>query len=313
MRAKDVLKYGLITTGLLSVTYLSYGLLTSWILIRPGRRDYDCIPEIRFGKMHPLTLVASDGVGLHAWVLLSRNASPDNWVLLLHGFRSDRGSTLLRARYFSRRGFNVLLLHFRGHGSSDPAMISYGYHERLDVKAAFEYIQSLRPDGAVHIGIDGVSMGAAAAAYAIGMEGLSPDWLIMESCYDNIRNAWSNRLKRRVGNSLAPLLAWPVEVIVEQLAQLRTEDLDPAKALEKTGFPVLVMAGDAEDVLKMVEIEYLYGSIPEPKRLVIFPGAGHEDLLVNDPKRFGRAVHQFLKDLPSLKSDETQVPAVHTN
>ncbi len=141
----------------------------AWLLVRPGRRrDYDCIPAIRYGKLEPLSLKSSDGLSLHAWVLLSRTAPPDRWVLVLHGYRSDRSILYVRARFFARRGFNVLLLHFRGHGSSDPSRISYGYHERKDVMAAFEFIRSLNPGAPVHIGIDGISMGAAAAAYAVG-------------------------------------------------------------------------------------------------------------------------------------------------
>jgi hypothetical protein len=46
----------------------------------------------------------------------------------------------------------------------------------------------------------------------------------------------------------------------------------------------------------MVEIEYLYGCIPEPKRCVLFPGAGHEDLLAYDPRRYAKAVGSFLRE-----------------
>jgi uncharacterized protein len=277
--------------------YFAGGLIAAWILVRPGsRRNYDCIPQIRYGRLQPLTLVTSDGLRLHAWVLLSRDASPDHWVLLLHGYRSDRSVLQLRARFFSRRGFHVLLLHFRGHGGSDRARISYGYHERRDVVAAFQFIRSLRPGQRARIGIDGISMGAAAAAYAVGGGEIDPEWMILESCYDNIRHALANRLARRVGYSLTPFLAWPVELVVEQLVRLRAKDLDPAKALENARCPVLMMAGDSERVLKMVEIEYLFGCLPEPKRLVVFPGAGHDDLLAVNPRRYTREVSKFLRE-----------------
>jgi hypothetical protein len=57
-----------------------------------------------------------------------------------------------------------------------------------------------------------------------------------------------------------------------------------------------VLAGDSEKVLKVAEIEYLYGCIPEPKRLALFPGEGHEDFLAYDPRRFIRVVDTFLQD-----------------
>jgi len=281
----------------LAAIYFGSGLLVGWLLVRPGRRrDYDCIPNVRYGRMEPLTLHSADGLRLHAWALLSRKAAPEDWVVVLHGYRSDRCAVQNRARFFSRRGFNVLLLHFRGHGSSEAALISYGYRERKDVKAAFDFIRSLRPDARMRIGIDGISMGAAAAAYGVGHGEIDPDWMILESCYDNIRNAFTNRMSRQVGESLTPLLAWPVEIVVERLSELRADDLDPGKHLEKAKCPILVLAGDSEAVLKLVEIEYFYGCIPEPKRLVLFPGGGHGDLLASDPKRFARQVGKFLLD-----------------
>src|SRR5262245_17497106 len=130
-------RVALISAGMVALAYVGWGVVAGWLLVRPGRRrDYDCVPKIRYGRLEPLTLFSSDGLSLHAWVLLTRNASPDNWVLLLHGYRSDRDVLQNRARFYSRRGYNVLMLHFRGHGSSQASLISYGYFERRDVVAA---------------------------------------------------------------------------------------------------------------------------------------------------------------------------------
>lgn len=281
----------------LAVVSAASSLIAGWLLVRPGRRrDYDCIPHIRNGKLEPIVLQSSDGVRLHAWILLSPSAQPARWVVVLHGYRSDRSILYVRARFLARRGYNVMLLHFRGHGSSDASRISYGYHERRDVEAAFNFIRSLTPGLKVPIGINGISMGAAAATYAVGLGAIDPCWMILESCYDNIRHALANRLALRVGHSLTPWLAFPIEYVVEHLVRLRAEDLDPAKALEKCRCPVLIMAGDSERVLRLVEIEYLYGCIPHPKRLVLFPGADHQDLLLFDYRRYSRAVDAFLRE-----------------
>jgi dipeptidyl aminopeptidase/acylaminoacyl peptidase len=292
---KKAAKTLLISVGTFAAAFVGSTLVMAWMLVRPHRRQpLDCISRVRYGAFQPITLFASDGVKLHAWILLSRFADPDDWVIVLHGYRSDRSTQHYRGRFFARRGHNVLLLHFRGHGGSDPSRISYGYHEARDVEAAFNFIRSLRPGDRLQIGIDGISMGAAAAAYAVGSGAISPDWMILESCYDNIRHALKNRLALRIGRSLTPLIAWPIELVVEQLVRLRAEELDPAKALEKAHCPILLLAGDSEKVLKTVEVEYLYGCIREPKRCMLFPGAGHEDLFAYDPRRYAKAVGAFL-------------------
>src|SRR5438552_14371114 len=142
MTLKKIGKIALWSAGFAALAYFGGGLVAGWILVRPGkRRDYDCVPGMRYGKMQPLTLLSSDGLRLHAWVLLSRKASPEDWVVLLHGYRSDRSAVQNRARFFSRRGFNALLLHFRAHGSSDPATITSGYTQPTNLKAASSFIR----------------------------------------------------------------------------------------------------------------------------------------------------------------------------
>jgi len=308
MKARTIRKAGkaaLIGASTLAAIYVGASVAMGLMLVRPSRRyRYDSIPRIRHGSLEAVELTASDGVRLHAWILRSRLAAPENWVVLLHGYRSDRDASHRRLKLFARRGYNVLLLHFRGHGSSDPSKISYGFHERRDVRAAFDFIRSLTPGRPAHIGIDGVSMGAAAAAYAVGHGEIEPDWMILESCYDNIRNALANRLALRVGETLTPWVAPPIGYVVEHLVHLRAEDLDPGKALQNCRCPVLVLAGDSERVLRLVEIEYLFGCLPEPKRLVLFPEADHQDLLSFDPRRYARAVVSFLREYVPL-----QVPA----
>jgi uncharacterized protein len=281
---------------------------SAWMMVRPRqKRNYDCIGRISFGKLEPLSLVTPDGLKLHAWVQLSSKAPSNRWVLLLHGYRSDRAVLQTRRRFFIRRGYHVLLLHFRGQGSSEAANTSYGFNERMDVWAAMEFIRSIQPGQPVQIGIDGVSMGAAAAAYAVAYESVNPDWVILESCYDNIHQALTNRLEQHISKPFVPMIARPLEFVGKHVFQLPMESLNPAKALEKIHCPVLVLAGDSEKVLKAEEVEHLYQSIPEPKRLVFFPGAVHEDLLVYNPRRYIKTVSDFLRELSQHQSADQEL------
>lgn len=280
---------------------------SAWIMVKPNRKkDYDCIGQVNFGKLEPLSLITSDGLKLHAWMQLSLKATSNRWVLLLHGYRSDREILQTRRRFFVRRGYHVLLLHFRGHGSSEAARISYGFNERKDVNAAMAFIRSVHPNQPVQIGIDGISMGAAAAAYAVAYGSANPDWVILESCYDNISQALANRLGAHIFSPFVWMIARPLKFAGEHVFQLPMKDLNPTKALEKIHCPVLVLAGDFEKVLKPAEVRHLYQSIPEPKRLVFFPGAAHEDLLLYDPRRYIKAVAGFLHEFsPAVAVDNS--------
>jgi pimeloyl-ACP methyl ester carboxylesterase len=297
------------SSGIIGVSTIG-AVISAWMMGKPNRkRDYDSIGRISFGKLEPLSLRTSDGLKLHAWMQLSTKATSNRWVLLLHGYRSDREVLQTRRRFFVRRGYHALLLHFRGHGSSEAARISYGFNERKDVKAAMEFMRSFHPGQPVQIGIDGVSMGAAAAAFAVAYESITPDWIILESCYDDIRRALANRLEQHIAGPFVPIISGLMGLAGEHVFRLPLDDLNPGKALEKIQCPVLVLAGDSEKILKTSEVEHLYRSIPEPKRLVFFPGATHEDLLVYDPRRFIKAVTSFLREFSPRQSVEQEISA----
>ena len=106
----------------------------------------------------------------------------------------------------------------------------------------------------LEIGMDGVSMGAAAAAFAVAYESIDPDWVILESCYDNLSHALKYRLKHHLSGPLISMIARPVEFAGTHLFQVPVEKINPAKALEKIRCPALVLAGDAELVLKTEEV-----------------------------------------------------------
>jgi pimeloyl-ACP methyl ester carboxylesterase len=145
-------------------------------------------------------------------------------------------------------------------------------------------------------------MGAAAAAFAVAFESIKPDWVILESCYDNISHALANRLKKRIAGILVPAIAIPLEFVGKHVFQLPMEELNPTRALGKIHCPVLVLAGDAELILTEAEVEAFFKRIPEPKRLEFFPGATHQDLLVHDPRRFIRTVNRFLREFSPLQN-----------
>ena len=125
--------------------------------------------------------------------------------------------------------------------------------------------------------------------------------------HTELEKAWAVRV-------IAPELAVALQivddpdiVVVREPDQVRSAGENPVGVKAMVGDVFVVQpyqiddvdvrgSGDSEGVLKMVEIEYLYGCVPEPKRLVLFKGAGHDDLLAHHPKRFARTVGGFLRE-----------------
>ena len=75
---------------------------------------------------------------------------------------------------------------------------------------------------------------------------------------------------------------------------ISSSDLRPIDHIAEIGCPVLVMGGDVDLQTPLAETQRLFEAAKEPKRLSIFAGAIHTDLLVHNPKQYEAEVLPFL-------------------
>src|SRR5690606_6186634 len=61
-------------------------------------------------------------------------------------------------------GYNVLAIDLRGHGESDGAFTTAGYHERHDLSQVIDQLRAARPGATRQVVLFGVSLGAAVVA-----------------------------------------------------------------------------------------------------------------------------------------------------
>ncbi|MDR3576992.1 MAG: alpha/beta fold hydrolase [Anaerolineaceae bacterium] len=114
-----------------------------------------------------VTFRTQDGMRLSGWYAAPQ---PDNGrvIILAHGYAQNRQNLLPEAGILAQNGIGVLLFDFRGHGASDAAMVTIGDRERLDLRAAVDFVS--KQPGVTYIGELGFSMGAAALAGAAAQD-----------------------------------------------------------------------------------------------------------------------------------------------
>ncbi len=66
------------------------------------------------------------------------------------------------------------------------------------------------------------------------------------------------------------------------------------RALES---PLLVMHGDRDEIVPVEQGKALYEAAPEPKRLHLFPGAGHNDLLSLAGREWAETIAEWARGL----------------
>ena len=159
------------------------------------------------------------------------------------------------SEHLAARGFDVLAFDYRGYGLSEgEAFDETGLY--ADADAAYEYlrIQGERPERIV---LYGESLGTAVAADLAARKRCGA--LILESGFSSASDL--------AHQALPWLPRW--------LHFLGRNRFTSAKKLAKVTCPILVTHGDPDPVIAMDEGRKLFNAANEPKKLIIFPGAGH--------------------------------------
>ena len=194
-----------------------------------------------------------------------------------------------RARFLADQGYGVLLIDMQAHGESPGEHITSGHREKLDVAAAVDFVKGRHPDH--RIGIDGWSLGGAATLLAVP---LGVDAIVLESVYPTISEAVYDRVEIRLG-PLKHLVAPALLCQLKPRLGIAPSDLRPIDFVSRVGCPLLVLAGDADVHTPLEETQRMFAEAEEPKRLVVFENAAHEDLMAFDQKLYETEVGGFFE------------------
>jgi alpha-beta hydrolase superfamily lysophospholipase len=286
--------------GILVILWLLASFLVAYRFTRrPQARFEEPAPQVSWGKLEELRLQTKDGLGIGAWYAPGADDSPA--VLLLHGNKASRASSLSRAAWFAQEGCSVLLISLRAHGDSDGDFNDLGYSARHDVVAAVAYLEGRRPKRPILV--QGTSLGAGAAVFAAPELGKRVSGYLLEGLYRDLHTSVRNRTKV----FLPPLLdgmAYSGLVLVGPLVLPDADRIAPVEFIGQIPetVPVLLLAGSADDRARPDEARALHECVASHGRLVFFEGAGHESFLEYDPALFRASVLPLLRDVKGLKS-----------
>jgi len=186
----------------------------------------------------------------------------------------DRGYALLAQR-FCQAGFITLIFNFRGTGRSEGNLDILGWSR--DLHAALDFLYDLGEVDRSRLCLLGFSGGAAVAIYAAAHD---PRVSLVATC---ACPADFRSLAHR---------ETPSETIqrFRQIGAIRDEDFPSSTEEWQRGFetvtpikwidkisprPLLLVHGDADELIPLEHAHRLYRKAEEPKELKIIPGAGH--------------------------------------
>ena len=273
--------------------YLSVIALFTWfqrtMMYPAGRAETLAVAEFpmtigKFAEAADVEIVSGGNEKIRGWFLQAEKNRGDRLMLFFHGNGSHRGRRLSWYELFRSINVDVLAMDYRGYADSEGQPSEKALTE--DASAAWKYAtQTLgyRPDQIV---IAGESLGGGVSvklASTVCQHGEQPGGLILVSTFSSMVDTARNRF-------------WWLPVSLVLIDRYRS-DLE----IPHVTCPVLQFHGTADSIVPLPLAQRLQDVTPAksqggvPKKLVLFRGTGHNDVLNRNGKEVQEEIHQWIQ------------------
>jgi uncharacterized protein len=193
-------------------------------------------------------VTTEDGVEIHGWLV----PGPGNGTLLYcHGNAGNISHRLSKIEAFHNRlGLSILIFDYRGYGKSEGVPSEAGTY--ADARAMNTWLRERDSGPVVYFG---ESLGAAVVAHLASEE--PPAALALEAPFASVQ---------AMASATLPGAGW--------LFRTRYDTLG---VVGRAGAPLLVLHGDADEVVPQRQGRAVFDAALEPKIFVTLPGARHND------------------------------------
>jgi len=232
-----------------------------------------------------VSLKAADGSRLNGWFLHARG-SPRATIVYLHGNAGNLAGHIPFIAWLPAAGYNVFGIEYRGYGLSEGKATRE--HVLEDARAAYFYVRTRSDVDRNRLVLLGQSLGGA---NAITLAGRAP----LPGLCAVIADSPFASYARIAGEKFEQLPYGINQVLFSVRRQLVTDELSPDQVVSRIApVPLLLIAGDADEVVPASHSALLFGDAHEPKELWRIHGAGHIEALIRFRAQIGPALLEFL-------------------
>ncbi|QGG55760.1 alpha/beta hydrolase [Paenibacillus sp. B01] len=239
-------------------------------------------------------LLSPDGLKLRAYWLPAPGGSART-AILAHGYSGEAKQMAGFARFYAEQlGWNVLLPDARGHGRSGGGYIGFGWPERKDYLGWIDWALA-RTGSDAEIVLHGISMGGATVCMTAG-EALPPQVkaIVADCPYTSVKDELTFQLKRMY--KLPPFPFLPLtSALTKLLAGYSFGEASALEQVRRAGVPMLFIHGGADTFVPTWMGVKLHEACPQPKELLVVPGAEHGAARQKAPEQYDAAVRAFLE------------------
>jgi pimeloyl-ACP methyl ester carboxylesterase len=280
---------------LLAIAYLAVSWVFSDKLLAAHERPRGAVDPAAYGLPKPaLVDVPGDGVKLSSWFFANPRTQRCA-VIMLHGFGGARGEVVGAAPIFWNRGCDLLLYDSRGHGTSTPALLTFGVHERQDLRLAIRWLAQRTKLPVGRIGLIGWSYGAASAIQAAAeVPGIA--FVVADSSYSSLEDIARVQAGKQFG-SWAKILVPGALKLAGIRAGFDPGNASPASAIRRVQAPVLLIHSRQDAFTPYQHSQRIYASSDKARTRLVIPSwqAPHASSYTERPAAYTAVVDSFLR------------------
>lgn len=236
-----------------------------------------------------VTIKTEDGLSLSGWYIPGKSTT--SGIVMVHGRNASRHEALRDVPSLHAQGHNLLLIDLRHSGKSERSFISMGFHERLDVHAAVDYL--LQSKAISNVGVVGYSMGAATTIMAMAENSnIKAGWF--DSAFADFDTIIRERFVHDYGFGIPNGLMELVRFTYEARGSLNSQYPSPIAVIAGIApRPIMIVHGTADIVVPFHHGEELYAAAKEPKQMWVIPDGRHTRAWQADKEKSHRLITEF--------------------
>jgi fermentation-respiration switch protein FrsA (DUF1100 family) len=221
-------------------------------------------------------IVTADGSRLHGWFLPAVGKTKGT-VLHLHGNAANVSNHLPLVAWLPARGYNVMMVDYRGFGRSQGKPSLDGIVE--DAAAALAYLRTRTDIDQRRLIVLGQSIGGATALRLLARDANGVRLAVIDSAFASYRGVARDAT---AGGPLAPVAAMTTGL-------LPGPDKDPITALKSINVPLIFVHGKRDSIIDAVNSERLHAAaagsqhwtVPDAMHIMALaqPGSWREKLV----------------------------------
>ncbi|QDQ42233.1 alpha/beta hydrolase [Methylacidiphilum kamchatkense] len=246
-------------------------------------------PELIGLKYQNWKILSKDNIGLAAWFIPPPSSSPKKSpIIVIHGLGANKEFMMSYIQLAHTLEFPVLAIDLRGHGESDPAVVTLGLKESMDIES---WIEELEKKGYSSPILWGTSLGAVTALLAGSKLNGKISAIIADAPFDTLYNALITHAKvlfRLNEFPMVPIVSWHLK----RSYGIDAHKIDCVQAAQNIDCPLLILAAEHDVRMPINMVQRVFDAAKNPKFWWVIPNANHELRLFNDD--FKEVITNFL-------------------